>query len=121
MYSSLTHSCMPSPCQRLGQSVFQGLLTGVLSLAAYRTAVSLLGAMRTALTTAAVPGVAVRGRILLPGEIPRAVAWAGPGTTTLGMLVSLLPPRPNKSPRSRGTAGSTPLAAGDTAAARIER
>ncbi|PWG61130.1 DMT family transporter [Sediminicurvatus halobius] len=105
----------------LGQLIFQGLLIGVLSLVAYTTAVSLLGATRTALTTAAVPGVTVLGGILLLGEIPTAVAWAGLGTTTLGMLVSFLPQRPNKGPRTRGTAGSTPPAASGTAAARVER
>jgi drug/metabolite transporter (DMT)-like permease len=71
------------------QGVFQGGLIGALSGFVYLRAVASLGAVETALFTAAVPCVTTIAAVLLLGEVPSGVAWAGVAVVTVGMAISL--------------------------------
>lgn len=75
--------------QLLLQGVFQGVLIGVCSVFVYTQAVASLGAVTTALFTAAVPVVTTLGAVLLLGEHPGPTAWAGVVVVTLGMAIAL--------------------------------
>lgn len=71
------------------QGVFQGGLIGALSVFVYSRAVATLGAVETALFTAAVPGVTTIAAVFLLGEAPSGMAWGGVVTVTAGMAISL--------------------------------
>lgn len=71
------------------QGVFQGGLIGALSGFVYLRAVASLGAVETALFTAAVPCVTTIAAMFLLGEVPSGMAWAGVAIVTVGMAISL--------------------------------
>lgn len=73
----------------LVQGVFQGVLIGALSIFIYTRAVALLGAVEVAYFTAMVPGLTTFGAWLLLGEPPGAMALAGLGLVTFGMILGL--------------------------------
>ena len=76
------------------QAVFQGLFIGVLSIFLYTRAVVSLGAGRTALFTAAVPGITGVGGMVLLNEVPSLEAWVGVTMVSLGMVVAVVMSRP---------------------------
>lgn len=71
------------------QALFQGILIGALSIFVYTRAVVNLGAIETALFTAAVPTVTALGAIPLLSEWPSDSAWIGVGIVTAGMFVAI--------------------------------
>lgn len=71
------------------QGLFQGVLIGTVSIVVYSKAVATLGAMETALFTAAVPVVTTLIAALLMGEVPGAWVWAGIVVVTVGMVISM--------------------------------
>lgn len=71
------------------QAIFQGVLIGALSIFVYTRAVAALGAVQTALFTAAVPCVTTFGALLLLGEVPTHVALGGVALVTAGMGVAM--------------------------------
>lgn len=71
------------------QGVFQGVLIGVVSSLLYTRAVASLGAQRTAVFTAAVPGLTTIGAVWLLHEEPSWQVWGGVCLATLGMLANL--------------------------------
>jgi drug/metabolite transporter (DMT)-like permease len=71
------------------QGVFQGVLIGAASIFVYSRAVASLGAVETALFTAAVPSVTTIAAIFLLGEIPSPAAVLGVATVTAGMAVAM--------------------------------
>jgi drug/metabolite transporter (DMT)-like permease len=73
----------------VAQGIFQGIAIGVLSLLLYTRTVAILGAARTALTTAAVPATTLAGGMLFLAETPAPTAVAGITAVTVGMLVAL--------------------------------
>ena len=84
------HAVIRAPLNELLlQGVFQGVVIGVVSVSVYLRAVAALGAVETALFSAAVPGVTTIGAIFLLGEVPSAMAVAGVIIVTTGTIVSL--------------------------------
>jgi drug/metabolite transporter (DMT)-like permease len=71
------------------QGVFQGVLIGAVSIFVYTRAVASLGAVETALFTAAVPCVTTIGAMLLLGEFPNVIALSGVAIVTIGMSVAM--------------------------------
>jgi drug/metabolite transporter (DMT)-like permease len=71
------------------QGIFQGVLIGAASIFVYSRAVASLGAVDTALFTAAVPCVTTVAAIFLLAEIPGPMAIAGVAVVTIGMAVAL--------------------------------
>ena len=71
------------------QATFQGVLIGVASPFLYSRAVASLGAVETALFTAAVPCVTTVSAIFLLAELPSLAAIAGVIVVTLGMAVAM--------------------------------
>lgn len=71
------------------QGIFQGILIGVASPFLYSRAIASLGALETALFTAAVPCVTTVSAILLLNEFPSAAAIVGVAVVTVGMAVAL--------------------------------
>jgi drug/metabolite transporter (DMT)-like permease len=71
------------------QAVFQGVLLGAVSIFVYARAVASLGAVDTALFTAAVPCVTTLGAFFILGETPSALAFCGVVIVTAGMAVSM--------------------------------
>ena len=71
------------------QALFQGVLIGAVSIFVYSRAVATLGAMETALFTAAVPGVTTVMAVLLLGEVPGVPGWTGVVVVTAGMAIAL--------------------------------
>jgi drug/metabolite transporter (DMT)-like permease len=67
------------------QGIFQGVLIGAVSIFVYTRAVASLGAVETALFTAAVPCVTTIAAVPLLGEIPSAIAWGGVVIITIGI------------------------------------
>ena len=74
------------------QCVFQGVLVGAVSIFVYSRAVASLGAVETALFTAAVPCVTTIAAVFLLGEVPSALVWGGVAVVTVGMAVSMRSP-----------------------------
>jgi drug/metabolite transporter (DMT)-like permease len=75
--------------QILIQVFFQGILIGAGSIFIYSMAVHILGAVETALFTAAVPCVTTIVAIFLLSEIPSVFSIVGVGFVTLGMIVAM--------------------------------
>lgn len=75
--------------QILIQIFFQGILIGAGSIFVYSMAVHILGAVETALFTAAVPCVTTIAAIFLLSEIPSVFSIVGVGFVTLGMIVAM--------------------------------
>lgn len=73
----------------LFQGAFQGVLIGAVANIIYSRAVASLGALETALFTAAVPCVTMTGAVLLLGEQPGVLAIVGVVAVTVGMALSL--------------------------------
>jgi drug/metabolite transporter (DMT)-like permease len=73
----------------VSQAVFQGALIGAFSIFIYSEAVALLGTARTALLTAAVPGVTMGAAALLLHDAPSAMSLAGVVLVTSGMVLSM--------------------------------
>lgn len=71
------------------QIVVQGLLSGVLAVVAFAAAVQLLGASRSAVFPALVPGTGILIGIPLTGEWPSPLQWLGIGLVTAGLIVAL--------------------------------
>ena len=71
------------------QGSFQGVLIGVGSIFVYSQAVARLGAIETALFTAAVPCITTVTAIFLLNEMPGAFAIVGVVMVTLGMAVAM--------------------------------
>lgn len=71
------------------QSVFQGILIGVISVFVYTRAVALLGAARLAMFTAMVPCLTTLGGYVLLEETPSLMTCAGLILTTGGMISGL--------------------------------
>lgn len=76
------------------QALVQGILTGIVALFAYTRAVHLLGAARAAVFTAFAPIASILIGIVLVGETPGALQWAGLVVASLGMAAILAPHRP---------------------------
>lgn len=71
------------------QGIFQGVLMGAVSIFVYSRAVAALGAVETALFTAAVPCVTTLAAVFLLHEIPSALALCGVVVVTAGMAISV--------------------------------
>lgn len=70
------------------QGIFQGVLIGAVSIFVYSRAVATLGAVETALFTAAVPCVTTISAVFLLGEVPSAMGLGGVVIVTVGMAIS---------------------------------
>lgn len=71
------------------QGVFQGVFIGVASIVVYSQAVARLGAIDTAVFTAAVPCVTTVAAIFFLSETPGAFALGGVVIVTIGMAVAM--------------------------------
>jgi drug/metabolite transporter (DMT)-like permease len=71
------------------QALFQGALIGAASIFVYSRAVASLGAVETALFTAAVPPLTTFAAIFLLGEIPSPAAVVGVAVVTIGMAIAM--------------------------------
>lgn len=71
------------------QPLVQGILTGVVSVIAYTTAVRLIGPARAAIFPALVPASAILTGIPIASEWPNAGQWVGLGLVSLGLLLAL--------------------------------
>jgi len=71
------------------QSVMQGVLSGVFSVYAFSRAVAALGASRSALFPAMVPGLGVLAGIPIAGEWPTDVQWLGLAIVLLALPVAM--------------------------------
>ncbi|WP_341643884.1 DMT family transporter [Thauera sp. SDU_THAU2] len=71
------------------QAVFQGVLIGAVSIFVYSRAVASLGAVDTALFTAAVPCVTTIAAFFMLGEVPSPLALCGVLIVTAGMAISM--------------------------------
>ena len=71
------------------QGVFQGVLIGAVSIFVYSRAVAALGAVETALFTAAVPCATTLAAVFLLYEIPSVLALCGVVVVTAGMVISV--------------------------------
>lgn len=71
------------------QGVFQGVLIGAASIFVYSQAVAHLGAIDTALFTAAVPCVTTVAAIFLLSEVPSPLALSGVVIVTMGMAIAM--------------------------------
>lgn len=69
------------------QGIFQGVLIGALSIFIYTRAVASLGAVETAMFTAAVPCVTTIAAIFLLSEYPSPIALFGVAVVTIGMSI----------------------------------
>lgn len=78
-----------SPQELLLQGIFQGVLVGAVSIFVYTRAVAALGAVETALFTAAVPCVTTISAVFLLDELPSPIAIFGVVVVTLGMGISM--------------------------------
>ncbi len=74
---------------------YQGVLTNVVSLAAYGRAVSALGASRASPFAALIPAVTSILGIGLLGEWPTAADWAGIGCVSFGVYLAAAGPLPS--------------------------
>ncbi|WP_428424666.1 DMT family transporter [Methylibium sp.] len=83
------------------QGLFQGVLIGAVSIFVYSRAVASLGAVETALFTAAVPGVTTAAAYFLLQEVPSVIALIGVVAVTLGMVVSMTGSAPRVCPPAR--------------------
>lgn len=80
----------------LSQVIVQGLLSGVLAIAAFAAAVDRLGAARAALFPALVPAAALLIGVPVTGEMPASLDWAGMAVASFGLTVAagiVHPPR----------------------------
>lgn len=77
----------------VGQALLQGVVSGVVSAAAYALAIRELGASRAAASAALVPGLAAAMAWAALGEAPALGAWAALALTTAGALLLHAPPR----------------------------
>ncbi|WP_413990266.1 DMT family transporter [Labrys okinawensis] len=84
-----THLLRASWPDLLIQAIFQGLLTGVVSILVYTRAVALLGPTKVSIFTTAVPAVTTMAGLALLGERPGVPILAGVALVTLGALISL--------------------------------
>ena len=73
----------------LVQALFQGIVIGVLSIYIYSQAISRLGALETALFTAAVPCVTTLAAVFFLAEVPGLLVQAGVIAVTAGMLIAM--------------------------------
>jgi drug/metabolite transporter (DMT)-like permease len=73
----------------LVQALFQGVLIGAVSIFIYTRAVATLGAVETALFTAAVPSVTTLAAVFLLHESPSHLAMSGVAVVTIGMAIAL--------------------------------
>jgi drug/metabolite transporter (DMT)-like permease len=67
----------------------QGVLTGVISVIAYATAVKLLGPAKAAIFPALVPASAIVVGVPIAGEWPTALQLAGLALVSLGLLIAI--------------------------------
>ncbi|WP_158635405.1 DMT family transporter [Pseudomonas duriflava] len=70
------------------QVLIQGVLAGIVALITYATAVSHLGASRTAAITAITPASATLAAILVLGEVPGLFALIGCGLLMVGVVLA---------------------------------
>ena len=71
------------------QILVQGLLTGVVSVIAFTTAVRLIGPAKAAVFPALVPAAAILIGIPVAGEWPSALQFVGLGFVSLGLMISV--------------------------------
>jgi drug/metabolite transporter (DMT)-like permease len=71
------------------QIAVQGVLTGVISIIAYTTAVKLLGPGKAAVFPALVPAAAIVLGVPITGEMPTVLQLAGLGFVSAGLLVAI--------------------------------
>jgi len=71
------------------QILVQGVLTGVVSVIAYTSAVRLIGAARAAVFPALVPASAILIGIPVAGEWPTPLQMAGLGLVSIGLLLAV--------------------------------
>ena len=69
--------------------VYQGVLSSIVATFAYTRAVVALGASVTSMVLALVPALVALAAVLLLGEAPPLLAWAGIVVITLGMLATV--------------------------------
>lgn len=81
------------------QTLFQGVIIGVVSIFAYTRATALLGPTSAALLTTIVPTITTVLAIPLLGEWPSVIVAVGIVITTVGMVIALREIRP-KEPRT---------------------
>lgn len=80
-----------SPWLLVEQATVQGLLSGVVALFAFASAVELLGAGQAALFPAASPAVAILIGIPLTGEVPDGGQWLGLAVVSVGLVLAVAP------------------------------
>ena len=71
------------------QAVFQGVLLGAVSIFVYARAVASLGAIDTALFTAAVPCITTIAAFFMLGEAPSTLVLCGVLVVTVGMAIAM--------------------------------
>lgn len=72
----------------VGEALSQGVLSGVVALACYGTAIRILGTSRAALTAAVPPAVAALLAIPMLGEIPSPLALGGVALVVVGVALA---------------------------------
>lgn len=70
------------------QSLVQGVLSGIVALIAYNTAIARIGASRAAAFVALVPACVALLAIPVLGEVPDLAAWFGVVVTGLGVVLA---------------------------------
>ncbi len=90
LYTLLPHDSLfqTSARELLLQAAVQGLLIGAVSIFIYTRAVATLGAARTSLFSAAVPGLTTVAAVPLLAEYPDILAVTGVCIVTLGMVIA---------------------------------
>ena len=78
----------------LGQSIYQGFFSAIISLLLYTRAVAALGATMTTTITAAVPATAAVSALIFLGEPLSVLGWGAVGLVTVGMLAAVLGANP---------------------------
>ncbi len=78
----------------LGQSIYQGFFSAIISLLLYTRAVAALGATMTTTITAAVPATAAVSALIFLGEPLSVIGWGAVGLVTVGMLAAVLGANP---------------------------
>ena len=78
----------------LGQSIYQGFFSMIISLLLYTRAVAALGATMTTTITAAVPATAAISALIFLGEPISLLGWVAVGLVTIGMLAAVLGANP---------------------------
>jgi drug/metabolite transporter (DMT)-like permease len=89
------------------QAVYQGLITGVVSIFLYTRAVGLLGGAPAALFVALIPALGILIAVATIGEDPSALEWTGMAVVTVGMVFALAPRRRGEARHPVAGHGST--------------